>query len=136
MSGGEGFQFKTNPFRVSSNPGYAFGRGGNVPANAWLNSEGIPSNKTGIPFGLANGSLEGIWVGNEDLSTFDIEIFQHLGDEIALTFLKSETVTASRNEIFIITGVAITKDVQLAVRITNGSAKNIKVYLDIKGDKI
>ena len=132
----DAFDFKTNPFRVSSNPGYAFGRPGNVPANAWLNSESIPSNKTGIPFGLLNGSLEGVWVGNEDINTFDIEVFQHLGNEIGLTFLKSVTVTASRSGIFIITSVAITKDVQLAIRITNGAAKNIKVYLDIKGDKI
>lgn len=131
------FQLKTNPLRISSNPGYSFGRSGNVPANSWLASEGIPSNKVGIPFGLSNGTLEGIWVGGEDIDTYDIEVYEHEGDEVNIILIDTVSVVTSRTATFVIVSPqSLTKDRQLAVRVVNGSGKNIKVYLDVKGSKL
>ena len=134
---GTGFLYQRDPTRVSSNPGYAFGRSGNVPMNSWLNSEGIPTNKVGIPFGLADGTLEGVWAGGEDVDTYDIEVWEHEGDEINLTLIDTVSVVAARTATFtFVTPSSITKDRQLAVKLINGSAKNLKVYLDVKGVKI
>lgn len=121
--------------KVSSraSPGYSFGRSGNVPANSWLYRPGsVPSNKTGVPVSLDNPKIIEIAVGNENVSTFTVEIYEHEGDEVNLTLLTSVNVVASRTGIFGV-DVAVTKGRQLAVKTTAGSSKNPGVDLQLKG---
>jgi hypothetical protein len=59
----------------------------NPVEGSWLYSGELATNKTGIPFGLANGALPGIWVGASNDSEFDLEIYHHLGNELSLTLL-------------------------------------------------
>lgn len=107
----------------------------------YLDNGNIPSNKTGVPFGLNNGLLFGLWIGNELLTPFDVELYHHLGDEVSLTLIGTFSFTgAARSEILGIADfgtVNIPKDVQLAMRIVNTVAtkpKNIKVYPFIRGN--
>jgi len=56
---------------------------------SWCYSGELATNKTGIPFDLLNGLLEGIWVGASTEAEFDIEIYYHFGNELSLTLLVS-----------------------------------------------
>ena len=121
---------------ISASPGYAFGRTGNNGTNDWLNMYGgdIRSHRTGIPFGLNDGEIVEVWVGNEDVSTFDISIYEHQGDSIGLALLTTVSLVAVRNQLFTVS-VPVTKDRQIAARVTSGSAKNVAVFLIIKGTR-
>ena len=122
---------------VSASPGFGFGRSGNVSANTWLQrTGGVPSNKTGVTIGIGNPVLTRVDVGNEDVGTFDVGIYEHEGDETNLTLLTTISVTSSRTASFTETDfglVTATKGRQLAVRVTSGSAKNIGVDVTLKG---
>jgi hypothetical protein len=77
-----------NLVQTSASPGFGFGRGSNVSANTWLYRTGsVPSNKTGVAMGITNPIVIKVDVGNENLNTFDISIYEHDGDEINLTLL-------------------------------------------------
>jgi hypothetical protein len=120
----------------SASPGFVYGRGGNVPAGSWLINNEVPSNITGIPFGLDNGKLVAVWGASQDIDTYDIEIYWHLGDSVSLTLLTTVSVISLRQDFFDISDfgtVNVPKNVQLATRITNGSAKNPKCALFIGG---
>ena len=114
-------------------PGYMFDRTGTNGVNNWLKAGNIFSNVTGWPFGLANGKINGIWVGNEDLNTFDIDIYEHEGDEVNLTNLVTVSVgVAARNAFFDASDfgvVNITQGYQLAARVSGGSIKEPRVVV-------
>lgn len=116
-----------------STPGASFGRSGNVPANSWLYRVGqIPSNKTGAPIGLISPVITTVVVGNEDVNTFDVEIYEHEGDEINLTLLTTVQMVAKRTDTFSVS-VAATQGRQLSAKIVNGSAKNLGVDITLAG---
>lgn len=125
----------------SNKPPYVWGRPGSHPDGTYLDSNGVPSNEVGIPFGLSNGELKQLWVGNKLLTSFDITLYHHLGDEVSLTSLTTVTVpAAARTKIFTPTDfglVTIPKDVQLAARVTSSGAptnpRSTKVYAIITG---
>jgi len=126
-----------NRVLISASPGFAWGRNGNINKNVWLLNNEVSSNLTGIPFALTDGELVNLWIGNEDVKTFDLTLFEHDGDEINLTSLVTVSLTAQRFKSFDITDfgtIAITKDKQLAARVTDGSGKNVKVFAVIKGN--
>lgn len=118
---------------ASASPGFNFGRSGNVGTNTWLQVVGsVPSNKAGITVSLSNAEIKGIYIANENISTFDITVYEHEGDSINLTILTTVTVTAARSASFTVS-VPATTDRQLAIQLTSGSAKNVNVGLQLSG---
>jgi hypothetical protein len=119
--------------KVTASPGYSFGRSGTVVSGTWLLRPGeVPSNKTGIAVGLITPSIKKIQIGNENISTFTLEIYEHEGDEINLTLLTTVTITAARTATFT-SSAAITSGRQIAVKLSSGSAKNVGVDLILSG---
>lgn len=130
-------------FQIAANsgkPSYSFGRPSAVNPNTWLFAgNSVPSNKTGIPFGLNNGELTYAWIGNETLSEYDVEIYHHTGDETNLTLITTLNVpSSSRTSVFDQTDfgiLSIPKDVQIAAKVasTVSNPKNISIHLTISG---
>lgn len=119
---------------ASASPGFSFGRSSNVNVNTWLLTTGsVPSNKAGITVALNNPEITQIYIANEDISTFDISIYEHEGDEINLTLLDTVSVVSKRSDTFDL-AVSVTSGRQLAARVTSGSAKNVNVGLQLKGN--
>lgn len=129
----EGFENQNSAVIASGSPGWSFGRSGNNNKNSWLLRVGsVPSNKVGVPVRLNSAKIVGISVGNEDINTFDVAIYSHDGDEVNLAVLVVVQIVASRTGVFSV-DVPVTTGKQLAARITEGSAKNVGVDLEIKG---
>jgi len=119
---------------VSASPGFNFGRSGNSSTNTWLTVTGsVPSNKAGITVALQNPEITQVFIANETISTFDISVYEHEGDEVNLTLLDTVSVVAARSASFAVS-VAVTQGRQLATRVTSGSAKNVNVGLQLKGN--
>jgi hypothetical protein len=118
---------------ASASPGFQFGRSGNLANNTWLNVVGsVPSNRAGITVALSNPVITNVYVASEDADTYDVAIYEHEGDETNLTLLGSVSIVASRSEVFTVL-ISVTEGRQLACRITNGSAKNCNVGLQLQG---
>jgi hypothetical protein len=125
----------------SGKPSYQFGRASTVNVNTWLDSNTIPSNKTGLPFGLKNGLVADIWIGNELLVEYDVSLYYHLGDEIGLNLLTSVTVpAAARTNIFTVADfglVLIPQNVQIAARVTavpGTNPRNVSIHATLIGN--
>jgi len=120
---------------TTSQPQQFFTKEGNATSGTWLENGSINSNVVGVPFGLLNGVLIKVWVGKENTSNCSVGIYTHDGDEINLNLIHtvSMVVGDGRTKSFNVTGVSIPKDKQIAVRITSGNAKNVKVYLITNG---
>ena len=118
--------------QTSASPGFSFGRSGNLASNTWLQNETVASNRSGRWVYINNAVITHIYVANEDIDTFDVSVYYHEGDEVNLTFVGSVTLTAARGGDFV-TSFAVPTGKQLAVRITNGSAKNAVVGLELNG---
>lgn len=102
-------------------PQHDFGFAGATPENTWLDTQSRPSNKVGSPFGLNNGRLVTLWVGNELLAAYQIKIYYHYGDEVGLTLLKTLNVpNTSRTKVFTLSDigtVSVPNGCQIAARI-------------------
>lgn len=124
-------------------PSYSFGLAGSAPSDSWLDSDGRPSNKCGIPFGLNNGKLSEVWVGNELLSAYQIKVYYHYGDEIGMTLLTTLTIpNTARTKTFDTDDfgdISIPTDCQIAMRIGTVTGtpqpRNIGVHATILGSK-
>ena len=139
-------EFTLNSIAANASPGYTWGRGNTNNLNQWLDATGSrPSNKTGVPFDLNNGKLIKFWIGNENLTDFEISLYSHEGDEINLTLLASFDIIAgspARSQFFTIADfgdVDIPQGVQLAARITRVSStlsnpRNTGCYAILKGN--
>lgn len=117
---------------TSASPGFSYGRDGNLAGGTFLLCEKVPSNKAGRWVYINDAVISDIYVGNEDISTFDVSVYHHDGNEVNLTFVNSITVTAARGGKFSVNWPVPT-DKQLAVSIENGSAKNCVVGLSLQG---
>lgn len=125
----------------SGKPSYSFGRPSTITADTWLYSgNSVPSNKTGIPYGLNNGFLTYAWIGNELLVAYDIEIYTHDGDETNLTLLDTLSVGAGSRIATFDQGdfgsISVPKDKQVAVKVgsvVSTNPKNVAVHLTIQG---
>jgi hypothetical protein len=118
---------------VSASPGFTWGRSGNVVANTWLLNDSVPSNKAGRTTMIGSGVIERVSVGTEDLNTYDLEIYEHDGNEIGLTLLHTVNVVSTRSQQFSTPNIAITQGKQIAIKLSTGSAKNIVIGLIAKG---
>jgi hypothetical protein len=122
---------------ISASPGFTFSSSGNTTANTWLEVGNVPSNKTGINFPLYNGDLFQISVSNENVNTFDIELYEH--DGTIFTLITTVSIIAQRSNVFNSTTwtpagpKAITQGKELAAKLVNGSAKNPIVQIIAKG---
>lgn len=118
---------------ASASPGFNFGRSGNSSTSTWLQvTGGVPSNKAGITIALSNPVIKGIYVANENLSTFEIAVYEHEGDEINLTLLTTVNIVNQRSASFTV-AVSATTNRQLAIRVLSGSARNVNVGLQLSG---
>ena len=117
---------------VSASPGFTWGRSGNVVTGTWLNNDEVPSNKAGRTVALSSPIITQVFIANEDLSTFNIGLYEHEGNEVNLTLLSTVSVTASRSAAITVS-VAMTSGRQLATRITSGTAKNLVIGVQLKG---
>lgn len=123
----------SNQVSQSASPGFSFGRSGNIPSGTWLLRPGsVPSNKTGIPLAINSPVITLIAVGNELISTFTVQVYEHEGDEVNLTLLGSVSVVNARTGTFPVSFPA-TAGRQLAIYISSGSAKNPGVDLQLSG---
>lgn len=121
-----------NKLNTSASPGFTYGRSGNLPADTWLLNETVPSNISGRWIFTNNTSVTEIYVGTENVDTFDIALYYHDGDEVGLTFVGSVSIVAATGGKFSVNFPVVT-DKQLGVRIINGSAKNAVVGLQLEG---
>ena len=130
---GNTVQEELDNLKNASSPAFSLGRPGNCPNGTWLYRTGsVPSNKTGIPVRTANPKIVGVSVGNENITSFDVEIYEHEGNEVNLTLLTTVNIVAARTATFNI-NVAATQGRQLAGKIVNGSAKNPGVDFELEG---
>ena len=119
---------------VSASPGFTFSSPGNASPNTWMQVGAVISNKTGINFSLYNGELFQLSVSNENINTFDVELYEH--DGTTFTLLTTVSVVAARSDTFDsgdFGTVNITQGLELAAKIVGGNAKNPVVQLIAKG---
>lgn len=121
-----------NTVATSASPGFSYGRSGNTSSGTYLQNEGVPSNRAGRYIYIQNANIERLFISNESISTFTIQIYSHDGDEVNLTLLSSHTVTTSRGGDFIV-NVPVATGKQLALFLSAGSAKNIVAGLELSG---
>jgi hypothetical protein len=115
----------------SASPGFSWGRSGSASSGTWLQNETVPSNITGRNFPFYNGSLTEVSVSNESVNTFSVEIYEH--DGTTYTLLATVSLTAQRSNVQSFTGVSVTKGLELAVKVSSGSGKNIVVQAILRG---
>ena len=119
--------------QTSASPGFTWGKSGNVTNNTWLLNETVPSNKAGRTVFITDSTLIRIFSASEDIDTYDLEIYEHEGDEVNLTLLTTLNVIASRTADSGAISVSTTSGRQLAVKLVNGSGKNVIVGVILKG---
>ena len=115
---------------VSASPGFSWGRSGNVSSGAWLQNDSVPSNLSGRNFPLYGGSLMQLSVSNELANTFDISIYEH--DGVTYTLLATISLVAQRSKSQTYTGVSVTRNKELAIKVTSGACKNPVVQAILK----
>jgi hypothetical protein len=116
---------------VSASPGFTWGRSGNVVSGAWLLNDGVPSNTTGRNFPLYNGELLQISVSNDNVNTFTIGFYQH--NKTTYTQLATASIVAGQRGVFDYSGILITQNLELAIKVESGNCKNPVVQIIAKG---
>jgi len=124
-----------NTVLTSASPGFSFGRSGSVTAGTYLQCESVPSNISGRWVYISNAYITRIFVSNELVTTYKLEIYSHDGNETNLTSLGTVTVTSSKGSAFSVNW-AVDTGKQLAIRLATdspNSAKNIVCGLELSG---
>lgn len=116
---------------VSASPGYTWGRSGNTSSGTWLLNDTVPSNVTGRNFSLYNGELIQVSASNEDTTTAVLGIYQH--DHTTYTQIATITLSSQIRSVQTYTGVSVTQNLELAIKVESGSVKNPVVQLLLKG---
>jgi hypothetical protein len=116
---------------TSASPGFTWGSSGNVTANSWLLNDTVPSNKSGRAIFIADATLEAVFVRCELAATFDIEIYEH--DGVTYTLVTTVNIVATRGGDFPIASLALTNGKELALKLVNGSAKNVVAGCVLRG---
>jgi hypothetical protein len=122
---------------ASASPGFSFGRSGSLSQNTWLRRPGnVPSNRAGVTIPIANPVITKVSCSNRNVETYDIEIYEHEGNEVNLTLLTTLSVVSARGAIFNV-NISATEGKQLAARLGNTSTGNVRdlgVDVVLKGD--
>lgn len=134
-------EFAKQVTNAGISPGLYLSRTGSLNNGTWLLAGDRFSNIVGIPFGYKNGRLTRVIVANEQLTTFSVEIYHHLGDETALTLLTTVTVnpaaTIATFRIAEFGEVLIPENVQIACKVSGVSGqkpRNAGVYITALGN--
>lgn len=122
----------SNAVATSASPGFGFGKGGNISNGAYLECEGVPSNISGRYVYINNAIVTRVFISVQNVSTFDIEVFYHDGNEVNITSLGIVSLVASTGGEFGVSWSVPTAK-QLSMRIVNGSAKNAVGGLELQG---
>lgn len=120
----------------AAQPNFVFERSGNVNTNNWLYAGRVVSNKTGQPLALEAAELVQVWVRCQLNATFDITLYEHDGNGAGLTSIATVSVVGTNSADFSTADFGTinpTTGRQLAVRLTSGSAKELRVFLIIRG---
>lgn len=117
---------------TSASPGFGYGRSGNSPTGTWLQCESVPSNAVGRYIYINSPVVKSVFVGNEDVGTFTLGIYQHDGNLVNSTLLGSVTVTAALGGAFAVNWSATTGK-YIGIQITSGTVKNIVCGLELSG---
>ena len=119
---------------AGASPGFSFSRSGSIYGSSWLNrSGGVGSNRAGISVFIDNPVVTLVACTTENLNTYEVTVYEHDGDEINLTALGTVSVSNERTKLFEVNWPTH-KGKQLAVKISSGSAKNLGVDLQLKGN--
>ena len=111
---------------ASASPGFSFGRNGSLSQNTWLRRPGnVPSNRAGVTIGISNPVVVGVACANRNVETYEVEIYEHEGNQVNLTLLGTVTVTAATSDTFTVNFPA-TQGRQLAVRLGSTSTGNVR----------
>ena len=111
---------------ASASPGFSFGRSGSLSQNTWLRRPGnVPSNRAGVTVGITNPTIVKVSCSNRNVETYDVEIYEHEGNQINLTLLATVTVTSARGGTFDVS-ITATENKQLAVRLGSTSTGNVR----------
>jgi len=129
---GESVQYELNQVATSASPGFSFGKASNVNSGTWLQCETVPSNKAGRFVYINNAVVETIFISNENIATFDVEIYHHEGDGVNLTLIDTVSITSARGGSFTV-GQSVPTNKQLALKLSSGSARNIVCGLELSG---
>ena len=124
-----------NTINTSASPGFSFGRSGTVVAGTYLQNETVPSNVSGRWVYINNATIKNVFISNELVTTYKIEVLYHNGNGAGLTSLGTITVTAATGGAFPVSWSVPTSK-QIAVRLatdTPNSAKNIVCGLELSG---
>jgi len=113
-----------------ASPGFTWGRSGAIPAGTWLQNDTVPSNITGRHVFLTSAKIKKIFIANENINTFNLEIYEH--DGTTYTLLTTVTVTSLRKVSFAL-DVSVTFNKEIAIKVSSGSCKNIVCGLIITG---
>lgn len=128
----EALEKQDNSVNSSASPGFSFGRASNVNSGTWLQCEGVPSNKAGRYVYIQNGVVERVFVSNEQITTFDLSVYWHDGNEINLTLLGTVSIVAANGGEFAVSWPVPTGS-QLAMQVSNGSGRNMVGGLELSG---
>lgn len=111
---------------ASASPGFSFGRNGSLSQNTWLRRPGnVPSNRAGVTISINSPVVTGVACANRNVETYDVEIYEHEGNEVNLTLLGTVTVTAATGDTFTVNFPA-TQGRQLAVRLGSTGTGNVR----------
>lgn len=127
--------------KLPASPGYSYGRPNNITTATFLfRPGGVPSNVTGVTFGLDNGSLDVIATGTGTVDTYTLNVYQHDGAFTAPTLIATASVTAQIEKVLVkdidYTQLApLAKNRQIAIEVVpTGTITNIGVDLQLSGD--
>lgn len=118
--------------KSSASPGFGFGRSGVTSSGTYLQNETVPSNVTGRYVYINSPVVKRVFVSNENVGTYTLEIYEHDGNLINVTLLGSVTVSSALGGDFSVNW-ATSKGKQLAMMISSGSVKNIVAGLELSG---
>lgn len=127
-----------NKVNTSASPGFSFGRSGTVTAGTYLQCETVPSNVSGRWVYIASATIKKVFVSNEEVTTYKLEVYYHDGNESGLTSVGTVTVTAAKGASFSVNW-AVPSNKQIAVRLatdTPNSAKNVVCGLELSGTTV
>lgn len=117
---------------TSASPGFSFGRSGNIPSSTWLQCETVPSNIAGRFVYISNAVVKKVFVANEIISTFDIDVHYHTGGGVGMTSLGVVSVIADYGGAFSVNW-SVPSGAYLALQLSSGSAKNVVAGLELRG---
>lgn len=116
---------------ASASPGFTWGDSGNIVSGSWLLNDTVPSNKAGRRIFLDSATLEAVFATNENISTFDLAVYEH--DGTTYTLITTVSIVAARGAEFNIASLPLTTGKELAIQVSSGSCKNVTVGCVLKG---